>query len=133
MSFGEQPDGFETPYKIPHFVLTHTARPPVTNSGVTFSFVPTVEQILAEAQAAAGEKAACIAGGAQTAQQFMNAGLVDEINIRLVSRLLGDGLRLFDQMPPLALERAGARVPGGYPPPVSRPEVLSGPLAPSHC
>jgi len=104
-AFGEQPEGFETPYKVPHFVLTHTGRPPVTHTGVMFSFIPSVERILAEAQAAAGEKAVCIAGGAQTAREFLSAGLVDEIQLHLVSRLLGDGLRLFDRLPPLALER----------------------------
>ena len=44
------------------------------------------------------------AGGAQTAREFLSAGLVDEIQLHLVSKLLGDGLRLFEQMP-LALER----------------------------
>jgi dihydrofolate reductase len=104
-AFGEQPEGFETPYKVPHFVLTHAERPSVTNSGVTFSFIPTVERILTEAQAAAGGRAVCIAGGARTAREFLSAGLVDEIQLHLVSKLLGDGLRLFDQLPPLALER----------------------------
>jgi dihydrofolate reductase len=104
-AFGEQPDGFETPYKVPHFVLTHTPRPAVVNSGVTFSFIPSLERVLAEAQAAAGAKVVCIAGGAETAQQFLNAGLVDAIQIHLVSRLLGGGLRLFDLAAPTALER----------------------------
>jgi dihydrofolate reductase len=108
-AFGEQPEGFETPYKVPHFVLTHAERPPVTTSGVSFSFIPTVERILAEAQAAAGEKAVCIAGGAQTARELLRAGLVDEIQLHLVSKLLGDGLRLFDQMAPVALERTRVR------------------------
>jgi dihydrofolate reductase len=104
-AFGEQPEGFETPYKMPHFVLTRTAQPPVTHTDVTFTFLPSVERILAEAQAAAGQKAVCIAGGAQTAREFLSAGLVDEIQLHLVSKLLGDGLRLFDQLQPLSLER----------------------------
>jgi dihydrofolate reductase len=104
-AFGEQPEGFDTPYKVPHFVLSHTARPPVTHTGVTFFFVPTIEHALAEAQAAAGARVVCIAGGAHTAQQFLHAGLVDEIQIHLVSRLLGSGLRLFDQHRPVLLER----------------------------
>src|SRR3712207_3808282 len=40
-------------HKVPHFVLTRMARPPVTHTGVMFSFIPSVEHILAEAQAAA--------------------------------------------------------------------------------
>lgn len=105
-SFDDQPDGFETPYKVPHFVLTHTPRQTVTNGGVPFIFIADgIESALAQAQAAAGEKAVCIAGGAMTAQHYLNAGLVDELQIHLVSRLLGDGLRLFAHGAPLNLER----------------------------
>jgi dihydrofolate reductase len=105
-SFGDHPEGFDTPYKVPHFVLTHTPRQTVTNGDVPFIFVADgIERALAQAQAAAGEKAVCIAGGAATAQQFLNAGLVDEIQIHLVSKLLGDGLRLFAHGTPVALER----------------------------
>jgi dihydrofolate reductase len=105
-SFGDQPDGFDTPYKVPHFVLTHTPRHTVTNGDVPFIFVDDgIERALAQAQAAAGEKAVCIAGGATTVQQFLNAGLVDEVQIHLVSKLLGDGLRLFEHGTPLNLER----------------------------
>lgn len=104
--FGDQPDGFETPYKVPHFVLTHQARPQVEKMGVTFDFVADgIESALAQAQAAAGEKAICVAGGAETAQQFLRAGLIDELHIHLVSKLLGGGLRLFGDGEPTALER----------------------------
>jgi len=105
-TFGDQPDGFDTPYKVPHFVLTHTARPSVTRDGATFAFVDSgIESALAQAQAAVGEKAVCVAGGAETAQQFLNAGLLDEVQIHLVSKLLGSGLRLFEPGAPLNLER----------------------------
>jgi dihydrofolate reductase len=105
-SFGDQPEGFDTPYKVPHFVLTHTPRQTVTNGDVPFIFVADgIESALAQAQAVAGEKVVCVAGGAMTAQQFLNAGLVDEIQIHLVSKLLGDGLRLFAHGTPLNLER----------------------------
>lgn len=105
-AFGDQPDGFDTPYKVPHFVLTHHARQTVTNGDVPFIFVDDgIESALAQAQAAAGEKAVCVAGGAATAQQFLKAGLIDEMQIHLVSMLLGDGLRLFDHQAPVRLER----------------------------
>jgi dihydrofolate reductase len=105
-SFGDQPDGFDTPYKVPHFVLTHTAQQTVINGDVPFIFVAAgMESALAQAQAAAGGKAICVAGGATTVQQFLNAGLVDELQIHLVSRLLGSGLRLFEHGTPLNLER----------------------------
>ena len=105
-AFGDQPDGFDTPYKVPHFVLSHQPRPTLENGGATFIFVTDgIESALAQAKAAAGGKAVCIAGGAATAQQFLQAGLVDEVQIHLVSVLLGDGLRLFEQGRPLELER----------------------------
>ena len=105
-TFGDQPDGFDTPYKVPHFVLTHTARPSVANDGATFIFVDSgIESALAQAQAAAGEPAVCVAGGAATAQQFLKAGLLDEVQLHLVPMLLGEGLRLFDHGAPMELER----------------------------
>ncbi len=103
---GDQPDGFDTPYKVPHFVLTHTARPTVERGDVPFIFVADgIERVVAQAQAAAGEKVVCVAGGATTAQQLLKAGLIDELQIYLVSKFLGGGLRLFDQLAPMQLER----------------------------
>ena len=105
---GDATDGFETPYKVPHFVLTHTARPTVTNAGVPFTFVTGgVEELIRQAQAAAGEKLVCVAGGASTAQQLLAAGLIDELHLHVVSMLLGDGLRLFNHGAPTKLERIG--------------------------
>jgi dihydrofolate reductase len=77
-AFGDQPDGFDTPYKVPHFVLSHADRELVAREGMQFIFVPDgIEQALAQAQAAAGNKLVCVAGGAHTAQQFIKAGLLD--------------------------------------------------------
>jgi dihydrofolate reductase len=105
-SFGDQPEGFDTPYKVPHFVLAHTPRQTVKNGDVPFIFViDGIKSALAQAQAAAGEKAVCVAGGAATAQQFLQAGLLDEVQIHLVSKLLGDGLRLFEHGTPVSLQR----------------------------
>lgn len=107
-TFGDQPDGFDTPYKVPHFVLTHEARPRVERDGATFIFVADgIASALAQAKAAAGDKNVCVAGGAQTAQQALNAGLLDELQIHLVPVLLGDGLRLFEHIgnAPVELER----------------------------
>lgn len=105
---GDPADGFDTPYKVPHFVLTHTARPTVTTAGVPFVFVADgIEQIVAQAQTAAGEKVVCVAGGAGTAQQLLAANLIDELHLHIVSLILGDGLRLFDGGTPTKLERTG--------------------------
>lgn len=104
--FGNEPDGWDTPYKVPHFVLTHTPRKPLERGGMTFHFVTEgIEDALARAKVAAGDKIICVAGGAATAQQFLNAGLVDEIQIHLVPVLMGSGLRLFDQVGTIKLEQ----------------------------
>jgi len=104
--FGDVPEGWDTPYKVPHFVITHTAQKRVERDGMSFNFIHDgIESALAQAKAAAGEKAICIAGGASTAQQFLRAGLIDEIQIHLVSVLLGGGLRLFDGLEVTKLER----------------------------
>ena len=96
-AFGDSPDGFDTPYKIPHFVLTHTLRATVSRDGAEFNFVTDgIHSALEQAKAAAGDKDVCIAGGANTAQQFLNAGLLDEIQLHLVPVMLGDGVRLLE-------------------------------------
>jgi dihydrofolate reductase len=105
-AFGDQPEGFDTPYKVPHFVLTHTARPSVARDGATFAFIDGgIASAIAQASAAVGEKEICVAGGPATAQQFLKAGLIDEIQIHLVPVLLGAGLRLFDIGAPVNLEQ----------------------------
>jgi dihydrofolate reductase len=98
-TFGIQPDGFDTPYQVPHFVLSHEPRATISKAGMQFIFVSDgIHTALGQAKAAAGDKDVCIAGGANTAQQFLKAGLLDEIQIHLVPVLLGDGLRLFEHL-----------------------------------
>lgn len=99
--------GFDTPYKVPHFILTHKILPSVERDGASFRFVSgELKDVMAQAKEAAGERDVCIAGGADTARQFLAAGLVDEIHLHLVSRLFGAGLRLFDGVG-ADLERTG--------------------------
>lgn len=103
---GDPAAAFDTPYKVPHFVLTHTPYPTVTRDGVDFHFVPGgIEHVIARAREAAGDRVVCVAGGAATARAALAAGLVDELHLSVVSRLLGGGLRLFDGGSPLSLER----------------------------
>ena len=95
--FGDQPDGFDTPYKVPHFVLSHEPRQRIDRDGASFSFVSNgIESALGQAKTAAGDKDVCIAGGANTARQYLQAGLVDELQLHLVPVLFGAGLRLFE-------------------------------------
>ena len=80
------------------FILTHHAREPATkDGGTTFTFVTEgIEAALEQARAAAGEGDVAIAGGADVAQQYLNAGLLDEFELHVVPVLLGGGVRLFD-------------------------------------
>jgi dihydrofolate reductase len=80
------------------FVLTHYAREPLElEGGTTFTFVTDgIGAALEQARRAAGGKDVSLAGGASAAQQYLVAGLVDEMEINVVPTLLGSGERLFD-------------------------------------
>ena len=92
--------GADPPFRMPVFVLTHHARETVTKQGGTsFTFVTDgIESALEEARAAAEEKDVAVAGGANVAQQYLNAGLLDELQIHVAPLLLGGGVRLFDNV-----------------------------------
>jgi dihydrofolate reductase len=92
--------GDDPPFHHSVFILTHHARDPVTKQGgTTFTFVTDgVESALEQARAAAGEKDVAIGGGANVVQQFLRAGLLDELQIHVAPILLGDGVRLFDNL-----------------------------------
>jgi dihydrofolate reductase len=100
------------PFGAPVFVLTHHAREPwVRRGGTTFTFVTDgIESALERAKAAAGHKDVRIAGGADTVGQFLEAELVDELQIHLAPMLLGEGVRLFDQIEPKRIELEKTRV-----------------------
>ncbi|HTA05910.1 MAG TPA: dihydrofolate reductase family protein [Solirubrobacteraceae bacterium] len=90
--------GEEPPFNAPVFVLTNHAREPlVKDGGTTFYFVTNgISAALEQATAAAGDKDVAIAGGADVAQQYLTAGLIDELRLSVVPVLLGGGARLFD-------------------------------------
>ena len=90
--------GDNPPFHHPVFVLTHHPRPPlVLKGGTTFTFVTAgIEPALELARHAARGLDVSLAGGANLAQQYLRAGLVDEMVIHLVPTLLGAGERLFD-------------------------------------
>jgi len=90
------PDG--TPFKLHVFVLTHDSQNEVIKGSTPFTFVSKgVKTILKKAQEAAGSKNVSVMG-ANISQQFIKAGLLDEIQIHLVPILLGKGVRLFDEL-----------------------------------
>ncbi len=89
--------GDEPPFHHPVFVVTHHPRAPLVLTGTTFTFVTDgIEAALERARAAAGGEDVSLAGGAEVARQYLDAGLVDDMEINLVPILLGDGERLFE-------------------------------------
>jgi dihydrofolate reductase len=94
--------GDDPPFGVPVFILTHHARETVPErDGTTFTFVTEgIEAALAQARAAAGDKNVSVSGGANVVQQYLSAGLMDELQIHLAPLLLGDGVRLFDGLGP---------------------------------
>jgi dihydrofolate reductase len=100
--------GDDPPFHVPVFVLTHHARETkVMQGGTSFNFVTDgIETALEQARAAAEEKDVLLAGGASVVQQYLKAGLLDELQIHVAPVLLGGGTSLFDQLgvEPLGLE-----------------------------
>jgi len=90
----------EAPFHTPVFVLTKEARAPWERpGGTTFYFVnDPIDAVLRRARDAAGAKDVRIAGGAHVIAQYLNAGLVDELDISLAPVVMGGGVRLFDRV-----------------------------------
>jgi dihydrofolate reductase len=98
ISVGWGADGPARPARVPVFVVTH-AEPEEAPEGGVYTFVTGgTESALEEAKAAAGDKDVAVMGGAETGQQFIRTGLVDEISIHLVPVLFGSGTRLFEHL-----------------------------------
>jgi dihydrofolate reductase len=109
--------GDEPPFHVPVFVLTHhTREPQPMEGGTTFTFVTDgIEAGLEQARAAAGDRNVQISGGADVVQQYLGAGLVDELRVHVAPLLLGGGTRLFGE--------------GGEPIGLEATRVLSSPKA----
>jgi dihydrofolate reductase len=92
--------GEDPPFHHPVFVLTHHERERLDKQGgSSFTFVTDgIESALAQAREAAGGKDVVIAGGAHVAQQYLAAGLVDEMLLTVAPLLLGSGTRLFENL-----------------------------------
>jgi dihydrofolate reductase len=95
------PDSYVGAYEfqVPIFVLTHHPPqiPPKQDDRLTFTFVQDgAASAVAQAKAAAGDKAVQVVGGANVIQQLLQAGLVDELHIDVMPLFLGGGLRLFE-------------------------------------
>jgi dihydrofolate reductase len=92
--------GEDPPYHHPVFALTHHAREPLEmQGGTTFHFVTDgIESALEQAKQAAAGQDVSLGGGAGAVQQYLAAGLLDEMLISLVPVFLGGGARLFDRL-----------------------------------
>jgi dihydrofolate reductase len=101
--------GEDPPFHKPVFVLTHHEREPLTLSDTTFTFVSDgIESALTRAREAAGDGDVFLGGGADSINQYLAAGLVDEIELHVVPVLLGGGKRLFEGVGDLRLEQLRA-------------------------
>jgi dihydrofolate reductase len=109
---GAAQDGFaDDPYQVPTFVLTHHVPEIVSRGAESFVFVTDgIESALQQAVAVAGDRDVVVGGGAITARQYLKAGLLDEIQIHLVPKLLAEGIRLFDDLGTGAIELESMRV-----------------------
>ena len=107
--------GDDPPFHAPVFVLTHYAREPQPMHGdTTYYFVTDgIESALAQARAVAGDGDVAIQGGATTINQYLAAGLVDELRLHIVPLTLGSGTRVFEGVPPLNLEQVTSRAARG--------------------
>ncbi|MBP8539126.1 dihydrofolate reductase family protein [Streptomyces sp. MK37H] len=103
--------GGNPPFHAPVFVLTHHAREPrPMDGGTTYYFVTGgIASAPAQARAAAGDGEVAIHGGATTINQYLAAGLIDELRLHIVPLTLGAGTRLFEGVPPLRLEQVTSR------------------------
>jgi len=98
--------GDDPPYHTPVFVLTHHGREPLKmNGGTTFHFVTDgIRAALDRAREAAGDLDVSIAGGASAVQQYLRAGLLDELYLHIVPVVLGGGERLLEDVGDPVLE-----------------------------
>lgn len=116
------PDSFVGNYEfqVPIFVLTHhpPSTPPKQDDRLTFTFVSgDLAAAVERAKTAAGNRAVTVVGGAGVIQDLLRAGLVDELRIDVMPVLLGEGLRLLENLDPervrlekIAVQEMGARI-----------------------
>ncbi|MEU0167197.1 dihydrofolate reductase family protein [Streptomyces iakyrus] len=107
--------GGAPPFHAPVFVLTHHPREPQPMAGgTTYHFVTDgIATALARAREAAGDGGVTVLGGATTVNQYLAAGLIEELRLHIAPLTLGAGTRLFEGVPPLRLEQVTSRAASG--------------------
>jgi dihydrofolate reductase len=98
------------PARVPVFVVSNSEPKDVPEGGVYTFVTEGIESALEEAKAAAGDKDVAVMGGASVGQQYIGAGLVDEISIHLVPVLFGSGTRMFEHLGSEHIQLENARV-----------------------
>lgn len=98
--------GDNPPYHAPVFVLSHKQRDPIAmEGGTTYIFITDgIEAALSAAKEAAAQRNVAIMGGANTINQYLAAGLLDELWLHIAPVTIGEGARLFENVPNLQLE-----------------------------
>jgi dihydrofolate reductase len=98
--------GDNPPYHAPVFVLSHKEREPIKmKGGTTFFFVTDgIESALSKAKEVAGNRNVKIMGGANTINQYLAAGLIDELWLHIAPVTVGKGTKLFENVPNLKLK-----------------------------
>ena len=98
--------GEDPPFHVPVFVLTHHSREPLPmEGGTTFTFVTDgIDSALEQARAAAGNEDVMVSGGASAVQQYLAAGMLDELYLHIVPITLGSGERLLENVGDPTLE-----------------------------
>ncbi len=91
-------DGPAGPARVPVFVVTHAEPEEVPEGGVYTFVTDGTESALKQAKVVAGDKDVAVMGGAEIGQQYIRAGLIDEISIHLVPVLFGSGIRMFEHL-----------------------------------
>ena len=103
---GVEPWGDPPPFGMPVFVVTHESREPLPRQGgTTYRFVTGgLDAALADARAASDEKDVGIWGGANIVTEYLQAGLLDELQLHVIPILLGNGVRLFQDLNAAGIE-----------------------------
>jgi dihydrofolate reductase len=103
--------GEDPPYHAPVFVLAHRPRESVEMEGGTvFHFVTDgIEAALTRAREAAGTRNVSIAGGPSTTNQYLAAGLIDELRLHVAPFVAGGGERMFDDVGAIELKPVASR------------------------
>ena len=86
--------GGSNPFGVPFFILTH--RPQDEPNGAGFTFVNGLDEAVARARDAAGDRDVHFMGGADTLRQALRAGYLEELSISIAPLILGAGKRLFE-------------------------------------